>query len=57
MKNQIIFVTGNFHKAKEAQEILKNVKVVTKQFDLVEIQGTPEEIILAKVKEAKDEKH
>jgi non-canonical purine NTP pyrophosphatase (RdgB/HAM1 family) len=52
--NQLIFITGNQGKLKEAREILKGVRVVNKDIDLPEIQETDaKEVIRAKLLEAR----
>ena len=49
---EIIFVTGNENKLREAQEILANISTLGYSLDLIEIQGSAEEIIDAKLDEA-----
>ncbi|PIN73888.1 non-canonical purine NTP pyrophosphatase, RdgB/HAM1 family [Candidatus Woesearchaeota archaeon CG10_big_fil_rev_8_21_14_0_10_45_16] len=49
---RIIFATGNQHKVQEVQQALPQFEIIGRKLDLVEIQGKPEEIVLAKVKEA-----
>lgn len=46
------FVTGNKKKLEEVQAILSPITIVSKNIDLVEIQGTAEEVTRAKAKEA-----
>jgi len=51
----IVFVTGNKNKLKEVQNHLGDklgAYIINKKIDLTEIQGTPEEIIKAKLLEA-----
>jgi inosine triphosphate pyrophosphatase len=50
MVKEIIFITGNEDKFREFGEIIKSVKLIRKNIDLPELQGTPEEIVKAKVK-------
>lgn len=49
---EIIFVTGNDNKFKEFQNKLTEISLKREKIDLIEIQGTSEEIILSKAKEA-----
>lgn len=49
---ELVFVTGNKNKAKEAAEILDNVHVINEYLELTEVQGEPEEIIKNKLSEA-----
>jgi len=52
---KILFITGNKHKAAEAQVILKDFTVETKPLDIPEIQSLdPKEIIRAKILKAKE---
>ncbi len=47
---RILFLTGNEHKLREAQEILTEHEVVGKSVELPEIQSLdPEEIIMEKL--------
>ncbi len=48
--NKIIFVTGNKNKLLEAQAMIKNYEVSNHNLDLEELQGTAEEIVIAKAK-------
>ena len=48
--DKIVFVTGNSNKATETQSILGDIKIV--DFDLPEIQGTPEEVANDKCRKA-----
>ncbi|MFW6013830.1 MAG: RdgB/HAM1 family non-canonical purine NTP pyrophosphatase [Nanoarchaeota archaeon] len=48
----IIFVTGNENKLREAREILKNFNIKGHSIELIERQGTAEEIVDAKLNEA-----
>lgn len=51
---KIIFITGNKGKLKEAQEILRGIKVVNRETDLPEIQETDaRKVIEAKLMEAR----
>ncbi|MBU0666549.1 MAG: RdgB/HAM1 family non-canonical purine NTP pyrophosphatase [Nanoarchaeota archaeon] len=47
---KLIFVTGNKNKLEEARMILKNHDVVNENINLLELQGSAEEIVLAKAK-------
>ncbi|NQU98186.1 RdgB/HAM1 family non-canonical purine NTP pyrophosphatase [Candidatus Woesearchaeota archaeon] len=49
---ELIIVTGNKDKLREAQQILKDFKLTNHALDLPEIQGSPEEIIRLKAREA-----
>lgn len=49
---EIIFVTGSEHKLKEFREKLPSVTIDNEKIDLVEVQGTSEEVIIHKAKEA-----
>jgi inosine triphosphate pyrophosphatase len=49
---EIIFVTSNEHKFKEAQNILSDFDIIKKNLDILEIQGDIETIIEYKTKEA-----
>ncbi|EKX73236.1 conserved hypothetical protein [Theileria equi strain WA] len=52
-KKQLVFCTSNQEKVKDLQHILgEDFLVVNVSIDLAEIQGSPEEITLAKAKEA-----
>jgi hypothetical protein len=52
----ITFITGNLNKLREVKEILAGtVDVESKTLDLIEIQGTIEEIIKDKVRRAASE--
>ena len=50
---QIFFITSNKNKLKEVQMILKDYEVIQVDVDLIEIQGTCDEIIKQKGIEAK----
>lgn len=45
MKKEVLFITGNEDKFREFSEILTSVKLVRKNIDLPELQGTPKEIV------------
>lgn len=49
-QKEIVFVTGNEDKFKEFQALLTSVKLVRKNINLPELQGTPEEIVKEKAK-------
>lgn len=49
---EIIFVTGNEHKLREARQLLSGFEVKNEKLNLPEIQGTAEEIIIEKAKTA-----
>lgn len=50
----VTFVTGNKKKLEEVQAILSPFTIVSKDVDLLEIQGSAEEVTRAKAKEAAD---
>lgn len=49
---KIAYITSNHHKLQEARHVLCDWELVNHPFDLTEIQGEPEAIIIAKAKEA-----
>jgi len=49
---QITFVTGNKNKAAEVQKILTTIKVDSRDLDLPELQGEPEDVAREKCKTA-----
>jgi inosine triphosphate pyrophosphatase len=48
MKREVLFITGNEDKFREFGEILVSIKLIRKNIDLPELQGTPEEIVKEK---------
>lgn len=54
MSKKIIFVTGNANKLKEVRAILaeSNIDVDSKELDIPEVQGTTQEVAIAKCKAA-----
>ena len=48
----VVFITGNANKLKEFRQIIGDVRVDSKSLDLLEIQGSVEEVCIAKSKEA-----
>lgn len=49
---KIAYITSNAFKFEEARHVLSSWELVNYPFDLMEIQGEPEQIITAKAKEA-----
>jgi inosine triphosphate pyrophosphatase len=49
-KKEVIFITGNEDKFREFQEIISSVKLIRRNINLPELQGTPEEIVKEKSK-------
>ena len=49
---EIVFVTGNKDKYREAKNILKGFEIKQIDYDITEIQGTADEIIKDKIKKA-----
>lgn len=49
---QIIFVTGNENKLREARELLSHIDIVNEKVDLDEYQGTPTDIATKKAEHA-----
>ncbi|PFH44864.1 hypothetical protein AMATHDRAFT_184883 [Amanita thiersii Skay4041] len=56
MPNKLVFVTGNANKLREVKEILSSygIEVDSKDLDIPEIQGTTQEIAIAKCRAAAD---
>lgn len=52
MKEQIVIATGNKNKLSEFQDMLKGYDIISIPVETKEIQGTAEEIILEKAKQA-----
>ncbi len=52
MSRTVIFVTGNSHKAEEAQNALPDFQIMRKSIDLPELQGDPEKIVKTKAEDA-----
>lgn len=50
--NKIYFVTSNLNKLLEVQNILKESEIRRINIDLLEIQGTPEQVVIHKLDEA-----
>ena len=48
----VVFITGNANKLKEFRQIIGDVRVNSKSLDLIEIQGSAEDVCIAKSKEA-----
>ena len=48
----VIFVTGNANKLREFKQIIGDIPVENKSIDLTEIQGSVEEVCIAKSREA-----
>ncbi len=51
-KKEIVFVTTNQHKVKEAQELLKKYTITNVDLQLPELQAPQEEIVIAKASAA-----
>lgn len=51
-KKEIVFVTTNLHKVKEAQDLLKNYTITQIDLQLPELQAPQEDIVLAKASAA-----
>ena len=52
MEKEIVFVTSNINKLREAAEILKNFKVINKKVNVPEFQGEPDFVLMNKAKYA-----
>ena len=52
--DNLIFVTGNKKKLEEVQAILSPISIQSQDIDLVEIQGSAEQVTIAKAKAAAD---
>ena len=50
MKKEIVFMTGNMNKLREASAVLKEFKIINKKIDLPEFQGEPEFVLMNKSK-------
>lgn len=51
---ELIFVTGNKNKLREAQEVLKEFTIINTDLKITEIQGTEEEVVQDKAQRAFD---
>lgn len=51
---KLLFITWNKNKLQEARELLPNFEIENKAIDLIEIQGTAEEIAIHKIQSAFD---
>jgi|FLOH01.1.fsa_nt_gi inosine triphosphate pyrophosphatase len=49
-KPELVFVTGNLNKLREAQAILSEFNIINHKLDLPELQGEPEDIAREKAK-------
>ncbi|MGM5481938.1 MAG: RdgB/HAM1 family non-canonical purine NTP pyrophosphatase [Nanobdellota archaeon] len=50
---KLVFITGNMNKAREVKQILKDFEIGVENLNLVEIQGSSDEIIKRKLADAK----